>query len=125
MDEVELQLQSEDHGKDLASVTHLLKRHSLLEGDVNSHSEALEQVKDTAAAFQSSNHFMGDEIQERALVVIKRSALPTCCMGESMSTQIFRNPFTAVMCKTCFEYFENSLHTYTIVTQNFLSLTKQ
>lgn len=76
MDEVELQLQSEDHGKDLASVTHLLKRHSLLEGDVSGHSEAVEQVKYTAAAFQSSDHFMGDEMQERALAVIRRSVLP-------------------------------------------------
>jgi len=75
MDEVELQLQSEDHGKDLASVTHLLKRHTLLEGDVNSHNEAVEQVKDTAAAFQSSHHFMGDEIQERSLAVIGRSVM--------------------------------------------------
>ena len=79
MDEVELQLQSEDHGKDLASVTHLLKRHTLLEGDVNSHNEAVEQVKDTAAAFQSSHHFMGDEIQERSLAVIGRSVMGVCC----------------------------------------------
>lgn len=85
MDEVELQLQSEDHGKDLASVLHLLKRHSLLEGDVNSHSEAIEQVKDTAAAFQSSHHFMGDEIQERALTVIKRSVIASCCMRSGSS----------------------------------------
>lgn len=70
---MELQLQSEDHGKDLASVTHLLKRHTLLEGDVNSHNEAVEQAKDTAAAFQSSHHFMGDEIEERSLAVIGRS----------------------------------------------------
>lgn len=72
MDEVELQLQSEDHGKDLASVTHLLKRHSLLESDVNGHNDNVEQVKDTAAAFKNSNHFMADEIQERALAVDKR-----------------------------------------------------
>ena len=78
MDEVEVQLQSEDHGKDLASVSHLLKRHALHEGDVNSHIEAVEQVKDTAAAFQSSNHFMGDEIQERSLAVIKRSVVGVC-----------------------------------------------
>ena len=78
MDEVELQLQSEDHGKDLASVSHLLKRHTLLEGDVNSHIEAVEQVKDTAAAFQSAHHFMGDEIQERSLAVIRRSVMGFC-----------------------------------------------
>jgi spectrin beta len=86
MDEVELQLQSEDHGKDLASVIHLLKRHSLLEGDVSGHSEAVEQVKDTAAVFQSSNHFMGDEIQERAVAVIRRSVSPSAAC-----TSIIRN----------------------------------
>jgi len=75
MDEVELQLQSEDHGKDLASVTHLLKRHALLEGDVKSHIEAVEQVKVTVAAFQSSHHFVGDEIQERSFAVIRRSVM--------------------------------------------------
>ena len=79
IDEVELQLQSEDHGKDLASVTHLLKRHTLLEGDVNSHIEAVEQVKDTAATFQSSHPFMSDEIQERSLAVIRRSVMVVCC----------------------------------------------
>jgi spectrin beta len=78
MDEVELQLQTEDHGKDLPSVIHLLKRHTLLDGDVNSHIEAVEQVKDTAAAFQNSHHFMGDEIQERSLAVIRRSVTIVC-----------------------------------------------
>jgi spectrin beta len=91
MDEVELQLQSEDHGKDLASVLHLLKRHSLLEGDVNSHSEAVELVKDTAAAFQSSRHFMGDEIQERALSVIKRSVIVSCWMRNGSSLMRFHS----------------------------------
>ena len=75
MDEVELQLQSEDDGKDLASVTHLLKRHTLLERDVKGHIEAVEQVKDTAAAFESSHHFMSDEIQEQSLAVIRRSVM--------------------------------------------------
>ena len=72
MDDVESQLASEDHGKDLASVANLLKRHSLLESDVTSHGETCEQVKDTAAAFQRSNHFMEDEIRDRAAAAIKR-----------------------------------------------------
>jgi hypothetical protein len=79
MDEVELQLQSEDHGKDLASVIHLLKRHALLEREVNGHIEAVKQVKDTAAAFQSSHHFMSDEIQERSVAAIRRSVMVVCC----------------------------------------------
>lgn len=75
IEEVEAQLQSEDHGKDLASVANLLKRHSLLENDVLSHGEACQQLKDTAATFQSSNHFMKDEIQDRANSVIQRLIL--------------------------------------------------
>ena len=72
IEEVEAQLQSEDHGKDLVSVTNLLKRHSLLENDVLSHGEACQQLKDTATTFHTSDHFMKDEIQERANSVIQR-----------------------------------------------------
>lgn len=72
MDEVETQLQSEDHGKDLSSVANLLKRHTNLENDVLGHNEACESIKDTAASFQKSNHFLSDEIQKRALVTINR-----------------------------------------------------
>ncbi|XP_050430131.1 spectrin beta chain, non-erythrocytic 5 isoform X2 [Adelges cooleyi] len=71
-EEVEMQLQSEDHGKDLQSVVNLLKRHSLLENDVHSHGEACQSLKDAALSFQNSDHFMKDEIQEKAQVVIKR-----------------------------------------------------
>ena len=72
MDEVEVQLASEDHGKDLASVQNLLKRHTLLESDVLGHGETCEQIKDTAGTFERSNHFMKEEIQERAAAAIKR-----------------------------------------------------
>ncbi|XP_050536729.1 spectrin beta chain, non-erythrocytic 5 isoform X2 [Daktulosphaira vitifoliae] len=71
-EEVEMQLQSEDHGKDLQSVVNLLKRHSLLENDVHSHGEACQSLKDTAMTFQNSNHFMKEEIQEKAAIVLKR-----------------------------------------------------
>ncbi|XP_017763084.1 PREDICTED: spectrin beta chain, non-erythrocytic 5 isoform X2 [Eufriesea mexicana] len=72
MDEVEIQVQSEDHGKDLSSVANLLKRHTNLENDVLGHNEACESIKETATSFQKSNHFMCDEIQERATVTINR-----------------------------------------------------
>ncbi|XP_012280338.1 spectrin beta chain, non-erythrocytic 5 isoform X2 [Orussus abietinus] len=72
MDEIETQLQSEDHGKDLSSVANLLKRHTNLENDVLGHNEACESIKETATSFQKSNHFMSDEIQERALATINR-----------------------------------------------------
>lgn len=67
-----MQLQSEDHGKDLQSVINLLKRHSLLENDVHSHGESCQALKDTALTFQNSDHFMKDEIQDKAQAVLKR-----------------------------------------------------
>ncbi|XP_048512555.1 spectrin beta chain, non-erythrocytic 1 isoform X2 [Athalia rosae] len=72
IDDIETQLQSEDHGKDLSSVANLLKRHTNLENDVLGHNEACESIKDTAASFQKSGHFMSEEIQERALAAINR-----------------------------------------------------
>ncbi|XP_044008912.1 spectrin beta chain, non-erythrocytic 5 isoform X1 [Aphidius gifuensis] len=72
MDEIETQLQSEDHGKDLSSVANLLKRHTNLENDVLGHNEACESIKETASLFQKTNHFMSDEIQERAQASINR-----------------------------------------------------
>lgn len=72
MDEVETQLQSEDHGKSLTSVQNLLKKHQLLEIDINNHAESIEQVKDLSASFHNSNHFMKEEIEERASNIVKR-----------------------------------------------------
>lgn len=72
VDEVETQLQSEDHGKDLSSVANLLKRHTNLENDVLGHNEACESIKEAASSFQKSNHFMSEEIQDRALTTINR-----------------------------------------------------
>ena len=65
-------LQSKDHGKDLCSVANLLKRHTNLENDVLGHYEACESIKETAANFQKSKHFMRDEIQETATATINR-----------------------------------------------------
>ncbi|XP_076359799.1 spectrin beta chain, non-erythrocytic 5 kst [Tachypleus tridentatus] len=72
IDDCENQLQSEDHGKDLTSVQNLLKKHQLLEVDINNHIENIEQVKDQAANFCNNNHFMKDEINERSMAVINR-----------------------------------------------------
>lgn len=72
MDEVELHLTSEDYGKDLASVNNLLKKHELLEADVNRHSEVCDSITENDTKFFNSNHFMKDEIHEKAMVSIKR-----------------------------------------------------
>ncbi|KAG0431556.1 hypothetical protein HPB47_021674 [Ixodes persulcatus] len=72
MDDVEVQLQSEDHGKDLTSVQNLLKKQQLLETDITNHAEMMEQVKEQTANFEKNNHFLKDEIQERADSIVKR-----------------------------------------------------
>ena len=41
MDDVEQQLQSEDHGRDLTSVQHLLKKHQAPDVDINAHADAI------------------------------------------------------------------------------------
>lgn len=74
MDEVENQLQSEDHGSDMTSVQKLLKKHQLLEGDIHAHAENIEQIKDMAANFANNDHFMREEIQERADAVVEHYA---------------------------------------------------
>ncbi|XP_052847528.1 spectrin beta chain, non-erythrocytic 5 isoform X3 [Drosophila gunungcola] len=72
MDEVELQLSSEDYGKDLAAVSNLLKKHERLEADVAHHGELAEQLKLKDEQFFQADHFLRHEIHERATVSIRR-----------------------------------------------------
>ena len=72
IDDVELQLQSEDHGRDLTSVQNLLKKHQRLEADISAHASEIEQTKDVAHSLARSDHFMSDEILEKVALVAKR-----------------------------------------------------
>lgn len=72
LDEVEAQLLSEDHGKDLASVTALLKRHSRLEQQVASKADTATQLGDTARQLADTKHFMGPQILNKADIAVKR-----------------------------------------------------
>lgn len=72
MDEVELQLSSEDYGKDLVSVGNLIKKQMMLEADVAHHSETVDQFKKTNEEFLRNNHFMQEEIHEKVMVATKR-----------------------------------------------------
>lgn len=72
MDEVEQQLQSEDHGRDLTSVQHLLKKHQTLEVDIHAHADAVQSIKETAVSFREADHFMAEEIGQRTQVIVKR-----------------------------------------------------
>ncbi|XP_076029013.1 spectrin beta chain, non-erythrocytic 5 kst isoform X3 [Oratosquilla oratoria] len=72
MDEVETQLQSEDHGRDLTSVQNLLKKHQHLQSDISNHQSDIDQSRDVAQSFVSAKHFMSEEIMERTTAVSKR-----------------------------------------------------
>lgn len=69
MNDIESALSNEDHGKDIISCQNLLKKHHMLEVDVNNHGENIEQVKDLALNFAQNNHFLKDEIQERSVAI--------------------------------------------------------
>ena len=72
MSDIESVLADEDHGKDSISAQNIMKKHQLIENDINNHSENIEQVKDLTTAFSQNNHFMKEEIEERAHNVIQR-----------------------------------------------------
>ncbi|XP_008201528.1 spectrin alpha chain, non-erythrocytic 1 isoform X2 [Tribolium castaneum] len=70
--EVEAQLTSTDVGKDLATVNNLLKKHTILENDIQQHTDNCETINDAADQFVKNNHFMSEEIQQRAQDAITR-----------------------------------------------------
>ncbi|XP_023176009.2 spectrin beta chain, non-erythrocytic 1 isoform X1 [Drosophila hydei] len=72
MDDVEMQLSSEDYGKDLATVSNLLKKHERLEADVAHHNELSDQLKIKDEQFFQLDHFLKHDIHERAMATIKR-----------------------------------------------------
>lgn len=72
MDEMELHLSSEDYGKDLPAVNNLIKKHQVLEADVAHHADTIEQFKSQDQKFLKSDHFMKDDLHEKAMHAIKR-----------------------------------------------------
>ena len=65
LSEIEGQLQSEDYGKDLTSVQNLLKKHALVEADVNSHQDRVDGVKIAAEQFVEAGHFDSENIKAK------------------------------------------------------------
>merc|ERR1711892_485679 len=58
-------LVSEDHGKDLNSVSKLLKKLQATETDITSRKEAVKNLEEQYAKFESGNHFMVAELEEK------------------------------------------------------------
>ncbi|XP_017134914.1 spectrin alpha chain isoform X4 [Drosophila miranda] len=82
LSEIEGQLLSEDHGKDLTSVQNLQKKHALLEADVMAHQDRIESIKVAANKFIESGHFDADNIRNKEGNLSARYAALAAPMSE-------------------------------------------
>lgn len=53
-------------------MNHLIKKHQILEADISHHAEIADQMKDQSQNFLNSDHFMKEDLYERAMGTIKR-----------------------------------------------------
>lgn len=68
--EVEILLQSDDYGKDLASIENLLKKHQLLEADIIAHQDRVQEMNQQADSLLERDQFAGQQIAERRKVTL-------------------------------------------------------
>lgn len=70
--EVESLLTSEDSGKDLASVQNLMKKHQLVEADIQAHEDRIKDMNDQADSLIESGQFDTASIQEKRQSINER-----------------------------------------------------
>ncbi|KAK7095430.1 spectrin alpha chain-like isoform X3 [Littorina saxatilis] len=70
--EVEQMLSTEDHGKDLASVTNLLKKHQLMEADITAHEDRIQDLNTQADQFVEAQVWEAEQINERKRTINER-----------------------------------------------------
>lgn len=70
--EVESLLTSEDSGKDLASVQNLMKKHQLVEADIQAHEDRINDMNDQADSLIESGQFDTANIQEKRQSINER-----------------------------------------------------
>ncbi|XP_022904897.1 spectrin alpha chain isoform X1 [Onthophagus taurus] len=70
--EVESLLTSEDAGKDLASVQNLMKKHQLVEADIQAHDDRIKDMNDQADSLIESGQFDTANIQEKRQSINER-----------------------------------------------------
>ena len=58
-------LETEDYGKDLATVQNLNKKHQLLEADINAHEERVKDLNNQADVFIESGLWDVDSIKDK------------------------------------------------------------
>lgn len=61
-------MSSDDYGKDLASIENLLKKHQLLEADINAHDDRINEMNAQADSLLESEQFDRSEIENRRKV---------------------------------------------------------
>lgn len=70
--EVEILLQSEDYGKDLAFIENLLKKHQLLEADILAHQDRVSDMNRQADELLERDQFAGQQIADRKDAINQR-----------------------------------------------------
>ncbi|XP_076436788.1 spectrin alpha chain-like isoform X4 [Babylonia areolata] len=70
--EVEQMLCTEDTGKDLASVTNLLKKHQLMEADITAHDDRIKDLNNQADQFVEAQVWEAESINERKRTINER-----------------------------------------------------
>ena len=70
--EVESLLNTDDVGKDLASVLNLMKKHQLVEQDIVSHEDRIKDMNDQANSLIQSEQFDGDDIEDKRRTINDR-----------------------------------------------------
>jgi spectrin alpha len=63
---------SEEHGRDLASVNALLKRHQLIEHSISAYRERVEALRQQGQLLVEQGHFSADEINQICLTLVER-----------------------------------------------------
>ncbi|KAK2560477.1 Spectrin beta chain [Acropora cervicornis] len=98
INEVETTLASKDFGKDIKSVNNLIKKHQLLEADITSHEERVNEMLVQAAEFVEADHFEKGDIEDRAKAVAERfSSLskPSVARREKLQDSVVLHRFLA------------------------------
>lgn len=65
-------LETEDYGKDLATVQNLVKKHQLLDADINAHEERISDLNEQADVFIDSGVLDTETIKEKKRSINER-----------------------------------------------------
>jgi spectrin alpha len=65
LSEIEVQLSTNDKGRDLPSVQNLIKKHQLIEADIDAHKERMDAIHSQADHFAEQGHFDAPAISQK------------------------------------------------------------